>query len=142
MISPAQSSGSGLSQKEEEILGGLRNAVNRGETLDMARISFMNAGYSPQIVEMAVRRLLSENNGAAPSPQSTSSNVSVPSSNLNLHAAQGNATPVSEVSQATSSTSRFSRGPPYWVIILMILISFLIIVGAGVIGLYWNRLFG
>jgi hypothetical protein len=38
---------------KEEIIGGLRNALERGETIEKAMQSFVNAGYSPNEVREA-----------------------------------------------------------------------------------------
>lgn len=40
-----------------EIIGGLKNALERGETLEKAKRSFINAGYKLEEVEMAVQRI-------------------------------------------------------------------------------------
>lgn len=39
----------------EEILGGLRNAVGRGESLNKAMMTFFNAGYKKEEIEEAAR---------------------------------------------------------------------------------------
>ncbi|MEK6845033.1 MAG: hypothetical protein AABX44_02135 [Nanoarchaeota archaeon] len=39
----------------QEILGGLRHALNRGESLEKAMISFYNAGYKKEEIEEAAR---------------------------------------------------------------------------------------
>jgi len=124
--------------KVEELLGGINNALNRGETLDAARIAYLNAGYPPQIVDMAINQIA----GGEDSSTHTivEHNVSVPQSNLNLYAQQQASRPVQQQSYAPQK--RYSHMPiPYWAVILMLLISLLIVVGAGVLGLYWNKLF-
>jgi Fe2+ transport system protein B len=45
----------------EEILGGLRSALNRGESLKKAMMSFYDAGYKKEDIEAAARAL-QENN--------------------------------------------------------------------------------
>ncbi len=42
-----------------EILGGLKNALERGESIDKAVQSFINAGYNPQLVHQAAIELSS-----------------------------------------------------------------------------------
>ena len=42
-----------------EIIAGLRNSLERGESLEQAKKSFVNAGYNPQEVE-AAGEMLSE----------------------------------------------------------------------------------
>lgn len=128
--------------KEEEIIGGLRNALNRGETVDLAKISFLNAGYSPQLISLAVRKIMGEN---VPVMNQQPQNINLPPSTLNLYAMQQrpqnmqsavfNQPPVNRTPQKT-------RLVPYWAIVLMLLFSLLIMIGAGVLVLYWGKLFG
>lgn len=44
---------------EDEILGGLRNALEHGESLEKAVQSFINAGYNPRQVKAAANQLSS-----------------------------------------------------------------------------------
>lgn len=44
----------------QEILGGLRHALNRGESLEKSMFSFYNAGYKKEEIEEAARFLQSE----------------------------------------------------------------------------------
>jgi len=41
----------------EEIIGGLKNALERGESLDSAKITFINAGYKKEDVEEAAKQI-------------------------------------------------------------------------------------
>ena len=43
----------------QEILGGLRHAINRGESLEKAMLSFYNAGYRKEEIEEAAKFILS-----------------------------------------------------------------------------------
>lgn len=47
----------------EEILGGLRSALNRGESLKKAMMSFYDAGYKKEDIEVAARALQEEKFG-------------------------------------------------------------------------------
>jgi hypothetical protein len=44
----------------EDILGGLKSAVQKGESLKQAMITFYNAGYSKEEIEEAARVLVSQ----------------------------------------------------------------------------------
>lgn len=44
----------------EEILGGLRFAINKGESLQKAMTTFYNAGYTRQEIEQAAKMLQQE----------------------------------------------------------------------------------
>ncbi len=63
---------------ENEILGGLRNAVEKGESLDSAVKSFINAGYNPELVKIASQELTSGTismTKSMPSNESSNSNI-------------------------------------------------------------------
>ena len=132
---------------EEALIGGLKNALSRGESLDQARFSFLNAGYAPQVVDMAVSAL----NGysGAPTVVEQQVPVQVPQSSLPLRATESmNQSYESEESMQESYVpqqqvivKKQSFPVPYWVVILMLLLSLAIVVGAGVLGLYWHQLF-
>ncbi len=49
----------------EDILGGLRTALSRGQTLRQAMMSFYNAGYIKEEIEEAAKALLAEKNQPA-----------------------------------------------------------------------------
>ena len=43
--------------REKELIGGIRNALERGESLAKAKQTFINAGYQPAEVATAVQKL-------------------------------------------------------------------------------------
>ena len=132
--------------KEEEILGGLKNAMGRGETLQMARLSFLNAGYKPHIVDLAASRISGQgvsvveqqpvpqaaNIPAPQAPNVAPQAINVTAANLNLYAQR----PPAQQGQMVRK-----RAIPYWAIIMMLIMSLGILVGAGVLGLFWDKLF-
>ena len=138
------------SASDTELIGGLINAVKRGETLDQARASLLNAGYKPEAVNLAARAIMGGHTELVKDTQAQSS-VNIPSSNVGLYAQQSNrpAGQVQPLSQQQipptsprQKSRRRSRMPiPYWVVILMLLLSVGILVGAGGLGLYWHQLF-
>lgn len=123
------------SEMQEDLIGGLKNAMGRGETLQMAKVTFLNAGYDPQVVELAVRSFAGQTvsvveqavpQGAAPVQQA----------GLNLYAQR----PALVQGQVIQKQGR--KFPvPYWVVILMLIVSLGIVVGAGVLALFWDKLF-
>jgi hypothetical protein len=44
---------------DNEIIGGLKNAIERGQSLDKAVQTFINAGYNPRLVQEAATQLSS-----------------------------------------------------------------------------------
>ena len=51
--------------RAKEIAGGIKNALNRGESLVKAKQSFINSGYSPQEVQEATQFVYSSQTQAA-----------------------------------------------------------------------------
>ena len=43
--------------REKELIGGLKNALERGEKIAKAKQTFINAGYNPKEVNMAIEKL-------------------------------------------------------------------------------------
>ncbi len=123
-------------KKQEDIVGGLKNAMVRGETLDMARFSFLNAGYSSQIVNMAANSLIQKPTVVEQQVPVGQSPVGIVPSAGNLYAQRP---PV--VMPVVKKRGVFGSGVPYWVVILMILLTLGIVIGAGVLGLYWDSIF-
>ena len=56
---------------KEEIIGGLRNALEHGMTVEQAAQSFLNAGYNPQDVQDAVQSLGGVSAQTSPTPLAT-----------------------------------------------------------------------
>jgi hypothetical protein len=135
-------------ERQEEISSGFKNALSRGETLGFARVTFLNAGYDPQIVNAAANKLLSGQQGV-PVKQAGVANVKgVPQAGVaNARGVPGGKLPLrAQRIQPVVPVNRMMKKPkvvmgiPYWVVILMILITLGIVVGAGVFGLYWNKI--
>lgn len=150
-------------EKEFEIVGGLKNALTRGESLESARISFLNAGYSPQVVNMAVRRIMGQSVNTVVEHQIPQRNIQIPQSNiiipqrnLPLYASKTNQIYPGTVypsrvnnfqqqnfqgSYPVANQKRVFNVIPYWAVILMILLSMAIIIGASVLGIFWEQIF-
>lgn len=86
-----------------EILGGLKNALERGESIDKAVQSFINAGYNPQLVHQAAIEL-----------SSGTTQISNPSSAEDIQAKfpiyKPSNTPVNSGPQLKSSTNKLVIG--------------------------------
>lgn len=156
-----------IAQKELEILGGLKNAVARGENLEVAKMTFINAGYPPQVVSMAARRLMGQATNTVveqrvPQGAIPSSTISVPQSNLRLFATRSPPVqPMRPMPMQQYTPSAQQRGPvqpfkgssqpqtkklfgviPYWAVLLMVFLSVAIVIGASIIGVFWDSIFG
>ena len=109
----------------EDIIGGLRNAIVRGQTLQQAMQSFINAGYAKEDVEEAARNIRSN--------QSSSSILS-PFKPLQQLKPVNN----SGIDQQTVQITPSGRSKN-WIIILLILI---VVFGAsiGIFFLYGDKI--
>ena len=58
-------------QEEEAIAAGIKQAVRRGESLEKAKQTFLNAGYSKELVERAARVASGEKPSLASVPTRT-----------------------------------------------------------------------
>lgn len=61
----------------KEVIGGLKSAVERGESLKEAMMTFYQAGYDKNEIESAAREFLDEQN-RNPQPNATNSNSALP----------------------------------------------------------------
>lgn len=113
--------------QEEKLLGGLKNALDRGETLAKAKQSFINAGYKPAEVTAVAQKI----------PTAT------PVIGKQIAAVPG--TPIkSETTPNPLSTNQPANQPKKFskkLIIILISISAIILIGAVVLGLFWNTIF-
>jgi hypothetical protein len=108
----------------EEIVAGIRNGLARGQSLEKAAQSMMNAGYNPQEVKAAVQSV----SGGA-------------SSLVNFNSETKNSTPVQTVPPKTEEKISPPRLPTVgtvkksdnknWLVILLV---FLLIIIIGAIG--------
>lgn len=109
--------------REQELIGGLKNAILRGESIQKAKQSFINAGYKPQEIEKASQKIstTSKTNQQLPSQ----------SPNPNQTNQQPSGKPQS-IKQPKPLSKKF--------LIILILISIIIIAGAAVLGLLWDKI--
>jgi len=115
------------SNREEELSGGLKNALERGETIDSAKQSFINAGYKPLEVEAAVQKVpmvtsqisrqVVVSSGASTAKSLTSAQEAVPF-----------------ISQEKKELSKKFK-------IILAIVSVAILISAAVLGFFWNKLF-
>lgn len=99
--------------RAQEIAGGLQNAMDRGETIQMAKQSFLNAGYSPQEVQSATQYIRSR-----PLP-----------------------TPTQSIQEQKTKTSTAGVLSSKKLAIIIVSIGTIIIIGALLLGLYWYKIF-
>ncbi len=98
--------------RAKEISGGLKNALDRGEPLSKAKQSFINAGYTPREVQEATQMIRS-------SPMQN----------------------VKPLSPSISQPTPIKQSSSKKTIIIIAIIGVVILIGALVFGLFWNKLF-
>lgn len=123
----------------DEIVGGLRNALDRGESLEQAMQSFINAGYSPLEVREAVKVLPAsatsmiqnasqEKSFSSPQP---SSNASTSASSTTSSTSSPPVQPLPQTGAAKPATAQAPKANTKLIIGLSIVLLLLIIAGVG-----------
>lgn len=114
------------SSEAEEIIGGLVNAVERGESLQDAMQTFVNAGYDAQFLLKVAQRAYYD--GKIPSFDSSQENKIQENSNK-------------KENKKKLFDFKDNKQKKFY-IILMIVIGIFVLGGALFLGLFWNKLFG
>jgi len=119
----------------DEIAAGIRNALERGNSLDSAIQSFINAGYNPNEVEEAAKlfhmggvSIISNSNpGIQPHPSPLDSTIPInQSSNVNIQSQ----VPISGATLSTSyPVTGYKRKSHTFMIIFLVIILLLILSG-------------
>ncbi len=108
--------------RAQEISGGIKNALERGESLAKAKQTFINAGYTPQEVQAAAQMIKPKSSGFA-KPLSPSQSQSAP--------LQPTPTQETKPKQTTSKKT----------IIILSVVGVVVLITALVLGLFWNKIF-
>lgn len=128
------------SSRAEELVGGLRNAFERGESFIKAKQSLINAGYNPAEVELAtqeMRRLLSSKNPPKVAPVEKNPAPTVKKKSIfPIKKPQ-----VKQLPKASKVPSSKKNGISTALMIILIIVMVLILVGATVLGLFWDQWF-
>ncbi len=120
------------SNKAKELIGGLKNAFERGESFAKAKQSFINAGYNPQEVEIAtqeIRKLLSSTNRPVTTSVETKF-TQIPKTSQ-----------TKQLPTTSSGSPTRKKGIPKALIIFLVIFLILIVVGAATLGLFWDQWF-
>ena len=108
--------------REKELIGGIKNALERGENIEKAKQSFISAGYRPEEVTAAIQKTPSRN---PPTPTEKPKEI-----------------PLSKIIPGTNKLAPPPKKKSKLILIIIIIISILILIGAGLLGVFWNSLFG
>lgn len=124
-----------VQDRSGELIGGLKNALERGENLEIAKKSFVNAGYKNEEVEKAAAKV---NAAYSPAPQPQSAvqkpqPASPPTvKKLPRKQYQDPALKLHFQEEVKKSSKKLR--------IILIITASLILIGAGLIGLFWDRI--
>jgi len=109
--------------REEELIGGLQNALLRGENIDKAKQSFMSAGYKPEEVEAAATKTSATPKAIQQTPAQPNQKKQKPQTTTTTTAPK----------QQKKASKKF--------LIIIISIAVLILIGVGLLGLFWDKIF-
>ncbi len=112
-----------MPDREQELIGGLQNALLRGESIAKAKQSFISAGYKPQEIEAAAQNI----NITSKIAQQTSASLN----------------PIKQQSQSSTTTPKPNQKKQISKKFLIILISIavLILISTALLGLFWDKIF-
>jgi len=116
------------------LTGAIKNALEKGESLDLVAQSFINAGYAKEEIDKAINEINSqgfyrnENPIANPQPAVQGLRQQIP------FEAKSNFKPLPTIGFEENKR-------PFKIYIFLGIIAILILIGAALLGLYWNKLF-
>ena len=111
--------------EKDVLISGLKNAIDRGEDLRKAGQSLVNAGYNLEDVKGAM----------------TTFQVRVAPKQLPQESLPQNSKLVRTIQTKNPKLISHQRKIPRWAVITSIIVFLLIIIGAVILGLVWNKLF-
>jgi hypothetical protein len=113
--------GRALNYNMAALTGAIKNALEKGESIEQASQSFLNAGYSQEEVQSAINEInfqIVQSNQASPDSQKAKEGYKP--------------LPSSEFSESKKTYLKYA---------LLAIIIILILSGAAVLGLFWDKLF-
>ncbi|MFH1291265.1 MAG: hypothetical protein ABIH79_01785 [archaeon] len=116
-----------------ELVGGLKNAFERGESFAKAKQSFINAGYKSSEVEAAAQEM---RKSISPTAQPPVIPVETKKSTLNIKKSRMKKLPMTPKTHSTRKKDISNI-----LIVALIIVSILILVGATILGLFWDKWF-
>lgn len=114
-----------------ELTGGVRNALERKESLEKVRQSFINAGYDKVKVESAIREASSNIYSQTPVQEI----IPNPTNPITPLPTQSGFQPLPSIQPQQTNVGKSKT--TYWAI--LIIISIIILAGAAILGLYWSN---
>lgn len=117
-------------QKSPELIAGLKNALSRGETLQKAKNSLLNAGYSKEEIELASQKINPEEFKQEQPPQS-------PPPQKQTQTSSESKKEIKQLPQQKPIQKKFSKKTKILAVILLILV----LISAALLGIFWQDFF-
>ena len=132
--------------REAEIAGGLKNALDRGEPLAKAKQSFLNAGYKPAEIAAAVQKMPTTNSQINSTVKDSREDKTSAKAQATYGLSEQKTQPaVKPEAQPSPTTTATIPGQPKKLskkfIIILISSAALILIGAALLGIFWDKLF-
>jgi hypothetical protein len=131
--------------RSEEIIGGLKNALDRGETFEKAKQSFINSGYKPEEIELAIQKV-PQISSRISKPLSTE--VPVEKKKFGKPKVPDTPPALPSTSESTvvsslesPSVSKQSKPTSSGLVIALVIMGILVLAGAAYLGLNWDQFF-
>lgn len=116
--------------REQELIGGLQNALSRGEDITKAKQSFISAGYKPEEIEAAAQKVSMIPKVIQQAP--------IQSTKPNQQSQQPTQTPQP---QLTTTNPEQPKQASKKFLIILASVAALILIGAALLGLFWDKIF-
>lgn len=130
--------------RQRELAGGIKNALERGSSLAQAKQSFLNAGYKPEEINTAVNSMASIRQTAQPLPTTT---PQIPTQSVPQIPGQPQQ-PTPQIPGQPMQVAPTIPGQPApkkplskTFIVVSIILTVVILGAAALLGIFWNSLF-
>ena len=120
------------SSRAQELVGGLRNAFERGESFAKAKQSFINAGYKPSEVMIAAQEMRKSISSISQSAVTPTETKSTPTSKISQ---------IKQLPKALAISSIRKKGISKALIIVLVILLILTLVSSAILGLFWDQWF-
>jgi len=115
-----------------ELIGGLKNALERGEDIEKVKKSFTNAGYKKEKVDILTKEI------AGSIPQ-VKEEISTPTTGKPDQTKKAPAQPVSTTTTTIKPNQKKHASKKFLIIIAII--GVLVLIAVGLVGLFWDKIF-
>ena len=135
IVAPLKPKPNPLKPKDDkELIGGLKNALERGESLEKVKKSFAAAGYEKTKVDILTKEI-AESIPKVEKPKATTEPTAKKPAPTEIAPAQPapKTTTTIKPNQKPQASKKF--------IIIIAIIGALILVSVGLIGLFWDKIF-